>query len=214
MYLKHFLSVVISLFFVSSFSQKKEIKYFDEFRQEINKRQFKKLIDYKNTIDIYIERDSLTLGLIVKRNNFGKLSSRNNNAFRRYLSEVATTPINENEKIVISYLYEEAELKTTQQKSTWNVLSANFLKRLHETSPNVRQFYIVSPKNSKLDYFGAPEIPWIIDADFNVERLFFDKPINSGIYILLKPNGLYYFYVGEYGDFMVLENASKFFAKK
>ncbi len=199
------------LFTCLIFGQEKPMVFYKESGEEISKQKFIRTKDYSKNLDIYFENDTIQIGLLVDRQKFGQLSKDSFENLKFYLTELTDKPINTTQNIVINYLtaYPKKE-ENTYSKSGWNVLNQDYLKELHKIG-NINQFWIHSSECDNLAYYHHERINWIKDKDNLLKKLFFPYEIRYGNYILIKPDGKFYYYLGEHSKHEIWDNAKKYF---
>lgn len=213
MFSNTYLTQIIIIFLISfkGFSQTKSSVFYNEKNEKITKQEFNNSKNYTKNLDLYFENDTLKIGLLIKREKFGILKS---NAFKRlknYLSEISQVKIDSTKNIVINYLTAlPKKAENTKSRSTWNVLDKNYIKKLHKIA-DINQFWICSPKSDNLKYYHQNKINWIRDKSNLFSELFFPYEVRYGNYILIKPDGEFYYYLGEHSKYQILENSKKFF---
>lgn len=203
--------ILILLISFQNFGQTKPMNFYNENGQEITKEEFIELKDYSKNLDLYFENDSLQYGLLVKRQKFGKLNKKTLILLKQYLTEISKVKIDSTQNIVINYLTEiPKKIENTKPISTWNILDRNYLKKLHKIA-DINQFWINSPNSDNLKYYHRKRINWITDKDNLFKKIFFPYDVKYGNYILLKPDGKFYYYLGEHSKYNVWEKSRKFF---
>lgn len=203
--------LIILLLSVQAFTQTKPIVFYNENGEEITEENFLKSRDYRRNLDLYFENDSMQYGLLIQRQKFGQLDQKTFAGLKTYLTDLSHTPIDSAQNIVVNYLTalpKRAENITS--RSGWNVLDRDYLKKLHRIAP-INQFWINSPDSDNLKYYHQNKINWITDRDNLFKRLFFRYEVRYGNYILIKPDGKFYFSMGEHSKYEILENAEKYF---
>ncbi len=193
------------------YSQTKPTEYYNENEKKISEEQFKKFIDYSQNLNIYFENDTIRYGLLVTRKKYGRLDKETFVALKKYLTDLSGTAIDSSQNIVINYLTAFPKKdKKWSSRSTWNVLDKNYLKKLHNIA-SINQFWINSPECDNLDYHHYPKIDWLADQENLFKKLFFQYETEYGNFILIKPTGDFYYYMGEHGKNTILEVSEKFF---
>lgn len=200
-------------FFFSSiiFGQQKPTVFYNEIGEEINYHQF---IDTKNSrinIALYFENDSIQRAILVTRQKFGQLDKKTFTHLKAYLTELSGKQIDSTQNIVINYLtvFPKKE-KHQPSKSGWTVLHRDYLRKLHKIA-NINQFWIHSPECDNLKYYHQNKINWIADKDDLFKKLFFLYDFKYGNYILIKPDGQFYYYLGEHGKDGIWRQSKKYF---
>ena len=203
--------LLIFLIPISGFSQEKEEIFYDESGVEVTEESFLASIDHRKNLDLYFENDSTLYGILVTRQRFGKLDEETFNNLKSYLISLSGTSIDSTENIVVNYLSPNPGIeKDSKEKSAGNIFDRNYLKKLHKI-PNIKQFWINSPEADNLEHYHRNRIDWLADKENVFEELFFPYKIKSGNFLLIKPDGSYYYYLGEYGKDQVWEASEKFF---
>lgn len=199
---------------IQGFSQSKPKMFFNENGEEVSKKIFLKSLDYKNNLDLYFENDTIQYGLLIRRQGFGTLDKRTFITLKTYLEDLSETQIDSTHNIVVNYLtaYPKKE-ENNSQRSSWNVLDRDYLKELHKTA-NIKQFWISSPASDNRDYFHQRRINWLVDKENLFRKIFFPYEMINGNYLLIKPDGRFFFYLGEHGKHIIWENSEKYFSKR
>lgn len=206
--IKYFLILLIS---VEAYGQTKPIIFYNENGKEITKEKFFNSRDYSKNLDLYFEDDSVQCGLLITRQKFGKLDKKTFTKLKTYLTELSQTQIDSTQNIVVNYLsaYLKKE-KNTKPRSSWDILDKDYLKKLHKKA-HINQFWINSPESDNLEYYYQNRINWIADKENLFKKIFFPYEVRYGNYILIKPDGNFYYYLGEHSKYHIWENSKKYF---
>ena len=208
--MKKVLLILVTLSVFSSYSQEKQVRFYDINGKEITRDKFYKNKDYSKNLDLYFENDSIQYGLLIKRMNFGKLNKIQFGNLKKYINKLSNTKIDSTKNIVINYLSSlPKKSENSKSRATWNIFDKDYLRKLHRIA-EIQQFWINSPENDNLKYFHSNTIDFISDKDKLFEKMFFPYQIYYGNYLIIKPNGLYVTYAGEYGKQSVWELTKKF----
>lgn len=205
----------LSLFFIFFtsifFGQQKPIVFYNEIGEKISQQEFIDTKDYSKNLDLYFENDTTQIGILITRQKFGQLDKRTFTELKKYLSELGERKIDSTQNIVINYLtaFPKKE-ENTKSRSGWNVLDRNYLKKLHKIAP-INQFWINSPQSDNLKYYHQNKINWLTDKENLFSKLFFPYGVRYGNYILIKPDGKFFFYLGEHSKYQIWESAEKYF---
>ncbi len=201
----------LGLFYgLSLYSQSKAIKFFNENGTQLSEEEFYNNRDYSQNLDVYLENDSIAYGILLSRRKFGNLDAATFHKIKSYLGQLRGRDIDPNRNIVINYLTEPIGIEDKQGKTGWNILGKNYLKKLHKIA-DIEQFYVNSPKVGNLKFYHLNSINWLEDHEELFKKLFFPYETVNGNYILIKPDGRFFYYLGEHSKFEVWENAEKFF---
>ena len=205
------LQCLLILFSCLTFGQEKPIVFYNEGGEKISREQFIETKDFSKNLDLYFENDTTQIALLIMRQKFGALDKSTFTFLKSYLKDLSNKTIDSTQYIVINYLtpYPERD-NNSKTKSGWNVLDRDYLKKLHKIA-NITQFYINAPDCNNLKYNHSKRIPWISDKQNLFRKLFFPYHVRYGNYILIKPNGKFYYYLGEHSKYEIWENAEKYF---
>lgn len=205
------LTFLFIIFTSLAFGQERPIVFYNESGEKISKQKFIKTKDYNKNLDLYLENDTTQIGLLITRRKFGQLDKNTFKYLKSYLTELTDNQIDSTQNIVINYLTAYPKKNETKNsRSGWNVLDRDYLKNLHKIE-NINQFWIHSSECDNLEYYHQKRINWIEDEENLLKKLFFPYPVRYGNYILIKPDGKFYYYLGEHSKYQIWENAEKFF---
>lgn len=200
------------VFFVSlAFGQDKPVVFYNEAGEKISKETFIKTRNYHKNFDLYFENDTTQIGVLVTRQKFGQLDKQTFVRLKTYLKQLTDKSISDSQYIVINYLTanpKKAENK--KSRSGWNIFHGDYLRKLHKTA-DIKQFWMYSTNCDNLDYHYQNKVHWVPDKTGLLKRLFSAYEVPYGYYVLIKPDGKYFYSLGEYGKHDVWENAEKFF---
>lgn len=203
--------LIILLISIQTFGQTKQIVFYNENGEEITEENFLNSRNYSRNLDLYFENDSIQYGLLIERQKYGQLDQKTFTELKTYLGQLSQTQIDSTQNIVVNYLtaFPKKEENTTS-RSGWNVLDRDYLKKLHQIAP-INQFWINSSQADNLQYHHQNRINWITDNENLFNKLFFPYEVRYGNYILIKPDGKFYYYLGEHSKYQIWETAGKFF---
>lgn len=195
-------------------AQEKALVYYNENGKNVTQDEFRKAKNSKENLDIYFENDTSQIGILVTRKNYGKLDKKTFDHLKSYLTEISQKKVDPTENLVINYLTlyptKDEISDYSNSKSNWNILDRNYTKKLHKIA-NINQFFIHTPGNNTHEYYRNEKINWIKDKNNLFNKLFFPYEILYGNFILIKPNGEYFYYLGESGKQTVWSESEKFF---
>ena len=192
------------------FSQEKPLKYFDLEGNELTREDFFKSKDFDEVISLYFENDSIRFGTYIKRKIIGKLNESELIIFKSFLQELDSSKFDSTKNIVLNYISENPKKTWTKPlKYTWNIYNVDYLTKLHKLA-EINQYWIISPKNEDIEYYRNEKLNCFIDKDNFIKDLFFIYEINCGNFVIIKPNGEYLVYLGEYGKSTVWESVKMF----
>lgn len=204
---------LIIILFISKagLSQTKSMVYFNEDGEKVTRKKFFNKKNPKKNLDLYIKNDTTQIGILIHRQKSGLLDKKTLSHLKLYLTKISGKHIDTTQNIVINYLSAYPKKKgNSVALSTWNVLDKDFLERLHSIA-NINQFWINSPKTDNLEYFHNGKINWISDEEDLLKKMFFIYELRHGNYILIKPDGSFFCYLGEHSKYGIWKNAKKHF---
>lgn len=205
------LTIAFILLTCLTFGQEKPIIFYNESGEKINKQEFIETKNYSKNLDLYFENDTTQIALLVTRRKFGQLDKNTFEKLKSYLTELTNKKIESTQNIVINYLTAfPKKADNTKSRSTWNVLDKDYLKKLHKTA-DINQFWINSPESDNLKYYHQNKINWIADRESLFKKIFFPYEVRYGNYILIKPDGKFYYYLGEHSKYQIWEDVKKYF---
>ena len=205
------LTFLFILFTYLTFGQEKPMIFYNESGEKISKPNFIKTKDYSKNLDLYFENDTTQIGLLVTRKKFGQLDKNTFENLKSYLTVLTDKKIDSNQNIVINYLTAfPKKADNTKSRSTWNILDKDYLKKLHKIA-DINQFWIHSPESDNLKYYHQDKINWIADKESIFKKLFFPYEVRYGNYVLIKPDGKFYYYLGEHSKYEIWEKSKKYF---
>lgn len=212
--MKQFIHIFIFIITIGSIAQEKTSKFYNEHGEKISQNDFLETKDYSKNIDVYYENDSLQIGVLLTRKKFGYFEPETFTKIKSYLTELSGKTIDSTHNIVINYLsgyFLNNEKDESKTRSRWNVLDKNYLKKLHNIT-EIEQFWVNSPKvKSNLKYYYSNRYDWLTDQDDFFKKLLFPHDVLLGNFILIKPNGRYYYYLGEHSKNKILKTSEQFF---
>ena len=194
---------------LNCFSQNKTYKFYNVDGYEISRKKF-----YKEKLDnkifpLYFQNDTIIFGVLNYREKYGVLNDTDFRQLKEYLNSFQNDQIQPNNMIVINYLTGVSVLgQNEKSRTSWNIFDGNYLRKL-ERIADISHFWIASLDRSKLDYFYGKKVEWKEDIENFIPRLFFPYETTYGYYIIIKPDGKYYYSIGEYGKYNVWNKAKE-----
>ena len=186
-----------------AFAQTKPIRYFDENMSTISKKEYEQ--DRKNPNFLHLEFDLDTAKYYVKttREHSGQMPAETLQLLKKDLEATSQTAIPAEQLIVIDYYPGPDPCNTsgTTDKSWIKADHAEYQKALHKSGP-VFQCYIYSRKEGLERYEGI--YAWYPDLHDRVRQLFFKMHYPCGSVVVIRPDGKYKSYYGEYASETVL----------
>jgi len=131
------------------------------------------------------------------------------NDLKNYLNTFKSDQIGSEDFIVINFLTGVSiEEQKKRSRSTWNIFDRNYIKKLNKIT-DVSHFWISSIDKEKLKYFYSNRVDWHKDEKNLIKKLFFPFELSYGYYIIINPEGEYYYYLGEYSKYNVWEKTEE-----
>ena len=208
--MKNYIFLIFFLIVNLVVSQKKEISYYNKNNKEISKRKFYNLkaLNYKKdvydrTIDLYFENDSIFICKLVKRRNYGKLSSRTYSAI---LNNINADTISKNDLLVITFYPGKDRCNDTgkiPEMTTWDFIDKDFFAKITKKY-DVNLFWTFKD-NDGLGYYHPNKIPWKKDKNNLIEKLFFKHHYPCFSVVAINKYGDYISFYAEFGKDVVLK---------
>ncbi|MDX1272588.1 hypothetical protein [Bizionia paragorgiae] len=203
--------LALFLFSFTCLSQTKTIVLYNEDGTTLTKEQFLTSSRLKDKFSVYYENDTIKYGIVLNRIKFGTISPSTFSELKNYLTQLSGTPILEKQNIVINYLNKTPLTSQNKQpKSSWNVLDRDYTKGLHRIA-DIRQFWIYHPETDELDYYQKNNINWISDTANFFKSTFFPFDVRYANYLLIKPDGSYFYQLSEHSKYTIWDRAKSFF---
>ncbi|WOD45155.1 hypothetical protein [Hwangdonia lutea] len=205
----------ISVFFISiiGYSQKKLVKYYNEKGVEVSKSKFKKSINYKVNLDTYFENDTTKNYILIPRSVVGKLNPKEFIALKNHLNKISRFELDTTKFIVINYLSSiPNKSKNTKPNPYWNAFGKEYLRKIDRID-NIQQYSIYNPENNHLKYFHKKRFNWLADEHDFIKNMFFPYDVMYGNFLIIRPSGVFVYYLGEHSEYQILETTKKFLNK-
>lgn len=192
-------SILIGLMFLSFnlFGQRKKSFYYDENMVLISKKEFWK--DKQDANKLHLNYDTDTGGIFVKviRERRGVLDKNTLDGIKKDLASSANTSIDPANLIVVDYYpgKDKCNSTGTTDRDFIKNYHEEYLKNLHALAP-VSQFNIYSQKEGLERYKGIYE--WSPDLNDRIKKTFFKYHCPCGSVVVIRPDGNYIAYCGEY----------------
>lgn len=207
------LPAFLVLFFISLFgySQNKDYYFYNEEGRPISRKDFYKTRYNRDNFPVYLENDTARFGILYHYETYGKLNDSSYRYLRKYLGELKQTIIDSSDFIVINYLTSvpDEEQKRGGTRTTWNIFDRNYTGKLKRMD-DVSHFWISSLEKQNLKYFYSRRIDWLTDKKGVIPELFFPFEFTYGYFVIINPEGEYYYHLGEYAKQFVWEKTEQF----
>jgi len=185
-------------------AQEKDVIYYNEIHQNIDKKEFLK---YKNTLeyfDIYFENDSIITGLLVRKKNLGKL---NKQVFYQLKKNLNLEENYKKDLIVIIYYPGRDNCNEKDTKSGWNVFDRDYLKNLNKIGSNSNHW--IYKTDEDLKYYHPKKVDWRKDKNQLIEKTFFKYHYPCFSFVVIDNQGNYISSFGEFGKHKVWDISSE-----
>jgi hypothetical protein len=187
-----------------SIAQKKKEIYLNDRLEEITKNEFQAPLKESDYL-IKIDSDTIVSNVRIKRNTDGKLSSEELEYIKGRLETLSAVGISAFDRIVINY-YPGADIcNTTGDKSFVIEKYKAYVASIAKIA-NVKQFFIYKDFQGTQSY---GKLKWYHDPNQVFEKTFFKLHYPCGSYVIIKPDGAYNSYKGEYDTNKILEKVKK-----
>lgn len=190
---------ILLLFPTLAFAQKKPVRYFDENLSPISKAEYKKGEKEPNVLLLDFDLDTAVYYVKAKREHSGQLPAETMQALRKNLEAVSTISVPDDHLIVIDYYPgpDRCNSSGTNDQQWIKSYHEAYLKKLHET-PNVSQYYLYNTKEGLERYEGI--YTWYPDLENLVMQTFFKLHYPCGSVVVIRPDGQYKSFFGEYSS--------------
>lgn len=198
---------VLVLCSIISFAQ--EIHFYDVQGKEISKEQFEKQRDSRVNLALSFQKGKTTETRLILRSKTGSISQDVLNKIILNLQQVTGKTVNRSEMVIINYHQGKDRCNSSGSGGTFQEMKAALAKyrsqieRLGQTS----QYNMYATKEGLKETYGL--VDWYPDLDLLVEKTFFKYKYPCGSFVIIKPDGEYYAYYGEYSRDQVIKQAKK-----
>ena len=188
------------LFFIQTLkSQDKKSYFYDEFLNSVTKEKFDNY-NHFDAIPIVIENDSTIIHKLITRRSFGYVSPSEKKTFYSAVENITDSKIDTTKMVIINYyLKKNSCLKHYSSDES-------YLKSIKRNN-NIQQFFITS-KNYKYRKKGV-----YIDTLNYFKEAFFKYETLCGNYLIMRPNGKFFRYLGEYHQDKIIDIAKSDWSK-
>lgn len=197
-----FLISIISL--SSLFSQDKKKKFYNEDIQEITEKEFYNQNNNRVNLPLYFESDSIISGVLIKRENKGKLTSKK---YAETLKNISPNKKLKNDFIIIIYYPGKDKCNGREIVSTWNIFDKDYEKKLKKNN-SVDLFWIYK-NDENLKFYHPDDVLWQKDKNEFIEKLFFELHYPCFSAVVIDKQGNYISYFGEFGKHNIWEIVKK-----
>ena len=192
--------LLMLLTFIGNAQKKKEFYYDADFNR-VSKYIFKQQLDKRYALPKIIENDTAIIGKLIYRQAYGYINEGDKNKFIKLLSKIAQKKVDTSKIIVISFFYD--------YHSGINYYSSekrylNFFKKTKNRN-KYEQLFI-----TEKGYEYKSKFVDIFEDHYDVmKKLFFKYRFGGGNYLILKPDGEYIKYYGEYPSSAIIRKLEK-----
>jgi len=203
------LSVLFILLLCSVFSFGQEVHFFDENGTRITKEQFEKQRIHSDKLGLSFQIGKITETRLFLRTKTGIISQEIRNQIISNLQESSGKVINRSEMIIINY-HQGKDMCNSSGGTSLPEMKAYIsshqrkIKRLGQTS----EYHLYATKEGLRDYYLL--LNWYPDLNLLVEKTFFKYKYPCKSFVIIKPDGEYYAFFGEYSSDQVINQAKKF----
>jgi hypothetical protein len=190
-----------------SFGQ--ELHFYDVHGNRINKEQFEKQRDSRINVPLSFQKGKIIETRLFPRSKTGTISQEIRNEILSNLQKVTGEVLNQSEMTIINYHHgKDACNSSGSMLNVWDLKSAiakyrRQIQRIGQTT----QYYLYASQDGIKDSYGLIERH--PDLDLLVEKTFFQYKYPCGSFVIIKPDGRYIAYFGEYSWNQVIKEAKK-----
>ncbi|OUR91071.1 hypothetical protein A9Q87_11385 [Flavobacteriales bacterium 34_180_T64] len=188
------------IFQFSSYSQEKKEFYFDHLGHRITKEYFysnKKFVEGEiKYLHLVFENDTSTTSVLHPRKVYGKLNKTDLDSLRSKLNSISeSNPISYKSHIVINYFSGNYPI-SLKKPTGWNIYHNDYKRKLDRIIDSNMYWIYNDIEDLK---FQRKKRLWVKDEEHFIKNLFFPFHIPYGNFVIIKPDGNYICFYGEYG---------------
>ncbi len=205
-FVKNFL-LIISLVFYSMISLAQEIEFYGIDGNKIEKIEFEEKLDQRFNLALSFQKGSKIETRLVSRIQTGKLSMDTRQEIITNLQEVSGIGVGNDKMLIINYIQHDINNSALQNLSEELM---NRLKTYYKKYQRLRNssLFFVYTKNTSLQINES--ISWHPDKNLLIGNTFLKFKYPYGSFFIIKPNGEYYAWFGEYSYDQVIRQAKLF----
>jgi hypothetical protein len=145
---------------------------------------------------------------LITRRIKGKLNTEQLQSLKNYFQKENSIPIEQDDYIVINYVTSYPIIENEKMKSKWSIYQEDYIKELHKKI-KCKQFWIHDIIQENLEPYSFKHIKWLKENDEFIKKMFYEYVTNYGNVTIVKPDGHYYTFLGEYGPDEVYEGITE-----
>ncbi|MDN6281269.1 MAG: hypothetical protein L0J45_09720, partial [Psychroflexus sp.] len=134
----------------------------------------------------------------VKSHKKGKISNKDFQSLKKYLTEISNDQLNFDKNIVINYIDKDPTQASQNYQVPWDIFSGHMSDDLKAIAPT-NHLWLIHKNVENLHYYHGDKINWIVDKDSLMRKSFFEYADLNGGFIIIKQTGTYFLRVGEFG---------------
>jgi len=181
-------------------SADKKTYVYDENWQLIDMKKFQKIAKKRGYTYKLIENDTALIGKLMLREEIGKISAEDRTLLVNYLKKLTKLKVDTSNTIVINFFFKPEN--DPKGSCIDNYTSDYSYKRYFKKNTNAQQFFVTQQG------FGYKKKHVYEDKENLVRHLLFKYYFGCGNYIIIKPNGDYLLWRGEYKQDEIPEKIS------
>lgn len=205
--MKNLLCLVI-LLLVATVSFAQGINFFDVQGNQISKEQFEKQRDSRVNVALSFQKGKTTETRLFPRSEIGVISQERRNKIISSVQESTGKSISDTHLIIINYHQGKDACNSSgnRNKPEMKKYIANHRKKLSRLD-NVSEYHLYATLDGLKDYYLL--LDWYLDKNLLIENTFFKYKYPCKSFVIIRPDGKYGAYFGEYGSDQVIEMAKK-----
>ncbi len=193
-----------------SFSQKKDY-YYNEFGAEITKKEYKKRGRSRTDfLFLSYDIDTAYVNIIEKRKVIGRVHPDTLATIKRNIEVSIGEALPPHSYLIINYYPGMDRCNASGSKSFVLSKYKSFAKRIGKDE-NTLQFFVYKDKKG-LDIL-YDELTWIPDENNTLQNNFFVNHYPCGSFVVIKEDGLFILYKGEYATSQIFEHLKELKSK-
>jgi hypothetical protein len=177
-------------------------KYFNENLKEISHKEFTDKVMSDNYLKIMKIEDSTVNKIIVKRKIIDSLSISSYNLLKKQIKKVTKSEINNNNTIVLNFPIINCDCPLGEMNKILVKSRKKYIRKI-KRKKNINQFFIYNNKEEARKNINIFDIHF--DSQNLIKNMFFNSHFDLDGFVIIKPNGNYYVFKGEFSYNQILE---------
>ncbi|MCG7502911.1 hypothetical protein MHM83_13660 [Tenacibaculum sp. Mcav3-52] len=196
--MQKFLTSLFTIITLGAYAQLKDTIFLNENSIKLTKEAYFSNEKNEHFFHFKTQKDSTTTILIkVAQRKYGRIDINTHNKIKKYLFFLSNKEIDSSKTIIINYFPKQDNCCIPN--NPWSIASIKSFKRFVQKLKNkehIYQFFIFKDTRTVNNFSGY--FSWYADKESIIEKAFFKFQYPCYSYIIIKPNGNYFTFRGEY----------------